>query len=115
MKLDGSSLIWKKMSDRTDDPEYNEWAKRIKHRDHYTCQICGVMGTQLESHHLFAWASHPDVRLCDQNGTCLCKRCHHLFHALYGKGENTPFQFNNFKKVAIIFKKMLGDGYQDQD
>jgi len=93
--------------DRSDDPMFEKWAKAVKVRDNFTCQICSRRGVYLESHHLNAWHTFPNERFDLENGSCLCFRCHRNFHDTYGSGENTKWQFEQFKKVAEKFHRML--------
>ena len=43
------------MEDRFQDPKHIKWAKDVKERDDYTCQICGVTDAYLNSHHKDSW------------------------------------------------------------
>ncbi|NJO18641.1 MAG: HNH endonuclease [Thioploca sp.] len=85
--------------DRKDDFLYLRWAREIKQKNHYTCEICGRRGIELNAHHLNAWASFPDERYDISNGTCLCRDHHEMFHDIYGKGENTKEQFEEFRNL----------------
>lgn len=91
--------------DRKDDYLYIRWAKAVKQRDFHCCQICGFVGGSLNSHHLNAWASYPDQRYDTENGVTLCTSCHDRFHEVYGKGENTEEQFEEFTKTCELLKK----------
>lgn len=62
------------------------WKKRVKQRDNYTCQRCGLFAntTQLDAHHkLPAWFM-PDLEFELSNGITLCKSCHHALHGAAG-------------------------------
>jgi len=60
------------------------WAKAVKTRDHWTCQICGVKveqtiaftPTRAEAHHIYAKGAHPELRHEIDNGILLCLQCH---------------------------------------
>ena len=76
--------------------EYSQWRKTVKKRDGL-CQICGS-NCKLEAHHLNSFLSCPEQRFDINNGICLCKFCHVLFHAEYGRGNNTKEQFEDFQR-----------------
>jgi 5-methylcytosine-specific restriction endonuclease McrA len=74
-----------------------EWAKNVKKRDNYICQVCFKNSNNLISHHLMAFAQYPELRLDINNGITLCRKCHNEFHKIYGKGKNTLEQFNEYR------------------
>lgn len=55
---------------------YRDWRKSVFERDKYTCQICSVVGGQLNADHINSFASHPELRLDLDNGRTLCVPCH---------------------------------------
>ena len=66
------------------------WAKYIKERDKYTCQICGeyLYGREAHAHHLIPqWMNKfsykTNFKYDTKNGICLCNTCHKRIH---GKG-----------------------------
>lgn len=93
------------MFERWDDPQAVEWAKNIKIRDNYICQICHKYGIPLNSHHLNSWDLFIEQRYDLDNGITLCVRCHERFHSIYGRGKNTRFQFLQFKKSMLLFRQ----------
>lgn len=101
--------------DREEDHQFKVWSLEVKKRDNFTCQICGARGVYLESHHKNSWDWCYQERYDVDNGVSLCKSCHHeRFHKLYGYGNNTKFQFEQFKKTAELFKSIISkeiEGY----
>lgn len=92
------------MYERWKDIAAVEWAKQIKARDNYTCQLCSKYGIPLNSHHLNSWDAFESQRYDLNNGLTLCVRCHDKFHDIYGRGKNTRFQFLQFKKSVQLFR-----------
>lgn len=72
-------------------------SKQCFERDHYTCAVCKIRGTELNAHHMNSFDKFPDERLDLNNLTTLCKNCHDSFHEKYGKGSNTKEQYLLFK------------------
>ena len=95
--------------DRKDDYGYVRWADDVRRRDHYTCAICGRKGVAVNSHHLNAWASHPDERYDVNNGVTLCVFHHEDFHEKYGKGKNTKEQFEEYRAIAEVLLKVANE------
>ncbi len=64
----------------------SKWKKRIKERDKYTCQRCGLVAnsTQLDAHHKIPVWFMPDLQYDMDNGITLCKVCHHALHGAAG-------------------------------
>lgn len=61
---------------RRDDWQHKLWAKEVKKRDDYTCQICEIKGGKLEADHLKSYRNYPDLRYDLNNGRTLCVPCH---------------------------------------
>ena len=56
------------------------WAKGVKERDGYACDICGKVSRSNDAHHLNDKSHFPKMKLLLSNGVTLCK--------LHHKGEN---------------------------
>ncbi len=93
--------------DRTENPKYVSWSKAVKVRDLYRCTICNVGdGAYVESHHKNSWDWDILGRFSLDNGVTLCKPCHTNFHHIFSYGGNHEYQFEQFKKIYLIFKKI---------
>tara|TARA_R110000751_G_scaffold46368_1_gene104387 strand:+ start:4330 stop:5040 length:711 start_codon:yes stop_codon:yes gene_type:complete len=78
--------------------EYTEWRTNVFSRDNYTCQIC-EKSSGLNAHHLDGWNWCIERRHDIDNGVTLCVDCHERFHAVYGKGDNSLEQFEEFLEM----------------
>ena len=76
--------------------EYRDWRAAVYKRDGFTCVKCGVVGKNLNAHHLDSFSAHPEKRLDVSNGVTLCKECHAQFHRDYGLKFCTSDQFNEW-------------------
>lgn len=83
--------------------------KKVLKRDNYTCQCCGQYNDDLEAHHLDSWDNYKDKRFDDTNGTTLCKTCHKNFHSIYGYGDNTKKQYEEWIGHAIELLQYEGE------
>lgn len=76
---------------------YKDWRSSVYHRDEYTCQCCGDNeGGNLNAHHLDGYDWCIDKRIDINNGITLCDFCHDDFHGIYGYGENTKEQWDEY-------------------
>jgi hypothetical protein len=92
--------------DRFKDPRHIAWAKAVKVRDGFMCQICDDTDCYLHSHHCNSWDLFVDDRFDVDNGVTLCQKHHHDFHAIYGSGHNTKYQFEEFEKFYSVIKQI---------
>ena len=65
-------------------------------RDNYTCRCCGKDTHNNVSHHLDGYNWCIEKRLDVDNGVTLCESCHKEFHSIYGYGNNTKEQFEEW-------------------
>lgn len=94
------------MEDRFEDPRHIKWAKLVKKRDNYTCQICNATNIYLNSHHKNSYDFFESQRFDVDNGITLCQRDHDLFHGIYGFGKNTAYQFKQFEIISRLLKQI---------
>ena len=90
--------------DRRKNPEYKKWRNEVYKRDDYTCHIRGEKGWDLVAHHLESYGNNVDLRLVVSNGITMSKELHILFHKLYGYGNNTTSQFNEFTEYQQMIE-----------
>lgn len=83
-------------TDRNYKPENRVFIKTVMERDEYTCQICYKTGGSLAVHHLNGYNWDIKNRYNPDNGITLCEDCHRDFHKVYGKGNNTKEQFDEY-------------------
>ena len=55
---------------------YRSWRNKIFSRDKKTCRKCGNNEGRLFAHHIRPFARFPELRLDENNGITLCRRCH---------------------------------------
>lgn len=77
-------------------PEYFIFLRNVLARDNNTCQCCGLHGNKMQVHHLNGYNWDIEHRLDVKNGITLCKKCHENFHVVYGRGNNTKEQFEEW-------------------
>ncbi|MEK6879362.1 MAG: HNH endonuclease signature motif containing protein [Nanoarchaeota archaeon] len=87
----------------------SKWRSYVLVRDNYCCQKCNNLNDSI-SHHILTWSKYPEQRFNINNGICLCKECHTIYHARY-KNEETIENFiiflNNKKVIKTIKKQLL--------
>lgn len=55
------------------------WARDVKERAGYVCEVCGAI-ENLHAHHIASFAENPNLRYDVSNGICVCESCHWAFH-----------------------------------
>lgn len=94
---------------RFEDPDHIAWARAVKKRDLFTCQICNATEVYLHSHHLNSFDYFVEERFDVSNGITLCENCHIMFHDIYGHGRNTKYQFQEFKDFLKVLDNVFND------
>lgn len=85
-----------RQTDRNLIPQNRVFINSVMERDDYTCQVCHSKGGDLAVHHLNGYNWDVDNRYNPDNGVTLCERCHREFHTMFGYGNNTKEQFNEY-------------------
>jgi hypothetical protein len=80
-----------------DSEEYKIWRIKVFNRDKFTCQKCFIRGGWLEAHHIENFNTNKELRTDTNNGITFCKKCHKLFHHIYGY-KNDVNQLTEFLK-----------------
>lgn len=78
-----------------------EWKLGVLQRDNYTCFKCGKNKSNVVAHHLDGYNWCKEKRYDITNGVCLCQQCHSEFHNIYGYGDNTQQQFEEWLNKTI--------------
>jgi hypothetical protein len=77
--------------------EYVSWRLAVYKRDSYTCVCCkDSKGGNLNAHHIDGYNWCVEKRTDVDNGVTLCETCHGEFHGIYGYGDNTHEQYNEW-------------------
>lgn len=85
-----------------------EWRLRVFKRDNYKCFICNS-NKEIQAHHLDGFNWCKEKRYDVTNGVCLCQKHHLNFHSIYGKGNNTKEQFEEFINNKILLEDYVGE------
>ena len=88
-------------------PGYSGWRNSVYTRDDYTCQVCYVKGNSINAHHLQGYNKHIDLRTDKNNGVTMCSEHHNDFHNIYGRGNNTKEQYEEYKNNIILKKGII--------
>ena len=80
--------------------ENNMFIRRCLDRDNYSCRIC-QSNNSLQVHHLESYKLYPELRYDDTNGVTLCKKCHDLFHSIYGRYNFNKEDFIKFSNLNL--------------
>lgn len=81
---------------------YKDFTRIVLLRDNYICKCCNKHGGKLEVHHLNGYNWCVEGRTDIKNCITLCENCHSSFHAIYGNGNNTKEQFEEWIGNAVI-------------
>lgn len=80
-----------------DTEKYRGWKEAVLINDDFCCFVTGEK-EELACHHLGSWDWFIEGRYDPLNGITLKKEIHEKFHKMYGSGQNTVEQFEDFLK-----------------
>jgi 5-methylcytosine-specific restriction endonuclease McrA len=81
--------------------DLSEWKIKIFKKYNYACVKC-KSNKLLNVHHIFNYADYPELANDYKNGIVLCRKCHKMFHTLYGKRKNNLKQLLEFLRVGHL-------------
>ena len=77
-------------------------------RKHGRCIVCNTLQDR-EAHHLDSYNYHPEKRYDVDNGVCLCRKCHTVYHCDYNRSfrvKTTRKNFEEFLKVVNYIRSL---------
>lgn len=80
----------------------------FENADH-TCDLFKIKGCTLNAHHLNSWHDNEEERFKLSNLVCISEEAHKVFHSIYGKGNNTKEQYEEFKSEVEKYKQVKQD------
>lgn len=95
---------------RTSTKEYRIFRQKVIEKYNSTCIKCKYRANKyMIVHHLDSWNMFTDKRLDENNAIVLCPECHDIkyegsFHSIYGNGNNTREQFEEFLGRKVEFQ-----------
>ena len=96
------------------NPSYKDFIQNCFKRDKYTCQITGKKSFgDIVVHHINGYNWDKENRTNINNGITLNQEIHKEFHKLYGKGNNTKEQFNQFIETLFNQERISIDRYNN--
>jgi hypothetical protein len=84
---------------------YKDWQTIVRKFFRFKCCICGLKSAI--THHLDGWNWAYTSRYDPKNGVIVCKKHHNEFHKIYGRGNNTRYQFDCY--LRLYHNKKLED------
>ena len=81
--------------------EFLNWAKTIKERDNFECQICGKVGIFLHSNHIKKFCDYPELRFDLKNGITICRDCDNKWVKFHEEQWESYFNFNLMVRGVI--------------
>lgn len=88
------------------DADYMGWVLSIYREFDYTCQKCSKTNCEVHAHHIFNWKDYPELRRVFENGILLCKKCHVLFHGIYGVKNNNLDEIEEFVGRTVLIPRL---------
>jgi hypothetical protein len=76
------------------------WARAVKIRDNFTCQVCGS-NVNLVAHHLNCYKDNKDKRVEIENGVTMCRDCHIDFHINFMGNYRVPCTSEDFEEYLL--------------
>lgn len=61
---------------------HRDWSNKVRERDNWTCQKCGIKKDNVIAHHPKEWDDYPKLRFNVNNGITLCRGCHCTIHKI---------------------------------
>ena len=84
---------------RTNTSEYHRFRRIAFSKNGKICYCCGNESGKRVIHHLNGWSLSTQERYDINNTVTLCEKCHKAFHSMYGYGNNTKEQFEEYNKL----------------
>ena len=114
MKAHG--VINKTMRYLRESSEYKAWRLSIYKRDSYKCQSCGLVGRNLNAHHIIPMSVDVTKTFSLDNGITLCVDCHRLAHKSYKpKCKQGELLGNLIEKISSQARRERLEGSQTRE